>query len=92
MVAAAPKPEITRHAGQFGNLVGLRPVSITDTKTNKTTRIINNKTTRVIKITEQTWEKLRGFSHHYHDQPITYDEIIEELVDFYNKEHDQKWF
>ena len=85
-----PRTETTRHAGQFGNLVGLRPVSITTTTTtpnNKTrTRIITktNKT-KVIKITEQTWEKLRDFSHHYHDQPITYDEIIEELVDFYNE-------
>ena len=82
--------ESIRHGGQFGNLVGLRPISVTTTTTpnnNKTTKTrtkIINKQTKVVKITEHTWEKLRGFSHHYHEQPITYDEIIEELVDFYN--------
>ena len=55
-------------SSQFGNLVGLRCKTPTpNTKTKKT---------RVVRITEHTWEKLRDFSCKYHDQPITYDEIF----------------
>ena len=83
----APKTtETIRHAGQFGNLVGLRPISFTTTPTNKT------KKTRVVRITEHTWEKLKDYSHHYHDQPISYDEIFQELLDFYNEKHEIKYF
>jgi hypothetical protein len=72
-----------RYSGQFGNLVGLR----CKTPTPKTkTR------TRVIRITEETWKKLRDFSCKYHDQPITHDEIFCELVDFYNNEQNKKFF
>lgn len=89
MPSIATKESTKIYPGQFGNLVGLRPVtSIPTTTTPNKTR---TKKTRTVRITEHTWEKLRGFSHHYHDQPITYDEIIEELVDFYNNEQNKKY-
>jgi hypothetical protein len=91
----------------FGNLSGLRPI-INNTTTTTTTNqndndnnkiveddsAINNNTffTKIMKITPQTYERLKDFSHKYHSQPISYDEIFQELLNFYNKEHDQKYF
>ena len=90
---ASAKIAGTRYAGEFGNIVRLTPISVTTDDTTKT----NNKTlltkkTRVVKITEHTWEKLRDFSSKYHEQPISYDDIFEELVDFYNEKHEKKYF
>jgi hypothetical protein len=58
-----------------------------DTTTNNNTYF-----TKIMRITPQTYERLRDFSHKYHSQPISYDEIFQELLNFYNKEHDQKYF
>ena len=60
----------------------------TTTKKDKTT---SNKT-RIMRISEPIYEKLKDHSRKYHDQPISYDEIIEELCIFYNKNNDQKYF
>ena len=35
-------------------------------------------------------EKLKEFSRAYHDQPVSYDDIFQELVDFYAKHHEKK--
>ena len=81
-------------SNNFGNLVSLRPINF---GTNTTTTAINTKKckppkTRVVRITEQTWQKLKVFSRKEHDQPISYDDIFEELVDFYNIKHEIKYF
>ena len=85
----------------LGNLTGLRPV----TNTTTTDTIINYKTDeedngdiairyqyKTMKISYNIYEKLRDHIHKYHDQPISYDEIFQELLDFYNKEHEKKYF
>ena len=59
-----------------------------DSTTNNTTTYC----TKIMRITPETFEKLRDFSHKYHDQPISYDEIIEELCSFYNEHHEQKYY
>ena len=78
----------------FGNLSGLRPITTTNQNDNEweddiTTILVILK---IMRITPETFELLRNFSHKYHPQPISYYEIFQELLDFYNKEHEQKWF
>jgi hypothetical protein len=59
-----------------------------DSSTNKTTD--HNK---ILRITPNTFERLRQYSARNHSkQPISYDEIFNELLDFYNEKHEQKWF
>ncbi len=86
-------------------MTGLRPITTTTT-TNQPDNNNNNDNewaedddatsniyhTKIMRITPKTFERLRDFSHKYHPQPISYDEIFQELLDFYNKEHDQKHF
>jgi hypothetical protein len=86
----------------LGNLTGLRPINATttinqsdndddyvedDSTTNNTTYC-----TKIMRITPEIFEKLREFSHKYHNQPISYDEIIDELCTFYNEQHKPKSF
>jgi hypothetical protein len=71
----------------------VRPITTTNQNDNEweddiTTILVILK---IMGITE-TFELLRNFSHKYHPQPISYYEIFQELLDFYNKEHEQKWF
>lgn len=77
----------------MGKMSSLKPI-ITDT-TNTTTTTKRKtpppKKTRTMKISEPVYE-LCNHSRKYHDQPISYDEILEELCTFYNKNHEQKWF
>ena len=83
---------------QFGNLTGLRPITTTTNQSSNNNHEWedddDNNTcyTKIMRITSQTFERLRDFSHKYHLQPISYDDIFQELLDFYNKEHDQKYF
>lgn len=37
-------------------------------------------------------EKLKEFSRAYHDQPVSYDDIFQELVDFYANTMRKKLF
>ncbi len=87
----------------FGNLTGLRPINATTTTTIaidpdddeiEDDDITNNATycTKIMRITPQIFEKLTDHSHKYHDQPISYDEIIDELCTFYNEQHEKKYF
>lgn len=60
-----------------------------------TTTITNNNNSSSIKImgiSYNIYEKLREHSRKYHNQPISYDDIFEELYTFYNKNHEQKYF
>jgi hypothetical protein len=60
--------------------------------------IQNNKedTTKIMRISYETYSKLREFSRKKHDIPTSYDDLIIELVDFYNsekqKEETNKYF
>ena len=86
----------TERFGGIGRLVNLNPINFTITNTDTTTNI-KRKTPppkmRTMKISEQVHELLRNHSRKYHNQPISYNEIIEELCKFYNEHHDQKyWF
>jgi hypothetical protein len=56
-------------------------------KSNDTTT-----TTKIMQISLHSWELLQNHSRKYHDQPISYDEIIKELCSFYNEKHEQKYF
>jgi hypothetical protein len=87
----------------FGNLTGLRPVTnnTTNTTAPTTNTIIDQDkdedddlptTYKTMKISYNIYEKLRDHSHKYHDQPISYDEIIDELCTFYNEQHEKKYF
>jgi hypothetical protein len=89
----------------LGNLTGLRPINTTTTNQSDNNNdnddewkddndITTNNTcyTKIMRITPETFERLRDFSHKYHPQPISYDEIFQELLDFYAKEHDHKYF
>ncbi len=48
--------------------------------------------TKTMIISHASFELLCSHSRKYHNQPISYDEIIEELCTFYNANHKQKWF
>jgi len=79
-------------------LNGFRPItnSTTNQKDNKVEddSATNNTTycTKIMRITPGTFEKLRDFSHKWHKQPISYDEIIDELCTFYDEQHKLKYF
>ena len=78
---------------KFGNLVSLKRIS-----TTALNQFDNNEddddfpTYKTMKISYNIYEKLRDHSHKYHDQPISYDEIIDELCTFYNEQHKPKYF
>lgn len=91
----------------LGNLTGLKPINTTPTNTNTKTidqqendvdefddDTITNNTyySKIMRITPQTFEKIREYSYKYHNQPISYDEIFQELLDFYNEKHQIKYF
>ena len=44
--------------------------------------IINNNSSKTIRISHETYVKLREHSSKYHDQSISYDEIFQDLLDF----------
>ena len=58
-----------------------------DSATNNTTYH-----TKIMRITPDTFDKLRDHSHRFHKQPISFDEIIDELCTFYEEQHKQKYF
>ena len=83
----------------FGNLCNLRPVSSTSTTTATTDTIVEDDNTnqytdfntKIMKITNNTYLRLKAFSRrHYNIE--TYDTIIKDLLDCYDKQHDQKYF
>jgi hypothetical protein len=49
-------------------------------------------TTKTMQISLKTYNKLQRFSRKQHseDYPLSYDEIIESLVSFWNEKHDTK--
>jgi hypothetical protein len=49
-------------------------------------------TTKLMQISLHSFELLQNHSRKFHDQPISYDEIIEELCKYWNSNHKQKWF
>jgi hypothetical protein len=69
----------------FGNLTTLKVIT-TDNNTNKVPK------SRVIRISEPVYQLLKDHSKKYHPQPISYDDIFEELCNYYNANHEQKWF
>jgi hypothetical protein len=79
----------------FGNLCNLRPVNNTTTTTEPEGDLTNQYTdlnTKIMKITLPTFERLKAHSRrHYNIE--TYDTIIKDLLDCYDKQHDndQKW-
>jgi hypothetical protein len=75
----------------FGNLTGLRPLNNTSTTTTTEHDNDDNKT-KIMQISKHSFELLQNHSHKYHDQPISYNECIEELCTFYNEQHGQKYF
>ena len=84
----------------LGNLVGLRqvvnpPPTITNTTTTKEVKQNQNKIpkpkTRTIRITEDTWLKLKDYSRANHTIPTSYDDLFQELVDFYNEQQEKKY-
>ncbi len=87
----------------FGNLTSLRPVS---TATNNTTinQSDNDKNdndtstnqytddnTKIMKITLNTFQRLKEHSRRYYNIE-TYDTIIRDLIDCYDKHNDTKWY
>jgi hypothetical protein len=52
--------------------------------------IQNDNKTKTMQISLHTFELLQKHSRKYNSQPISYDEIIEELCTFYNEQHEQK--
>jgi hypothetical protein len=84
----------------FGNLTGLRPVNTTSTveiedqedEDNENTTITNQYTdfnTKIMKITNNTYLRLKDHSRKYYDIE-SYDTIIKDLLDCYGKHNDQK--
>jgi hypothetical protein len=57
-----------------------------DKELDDTTTSTNNYYTKIMRITPATHERLREYSYKYHSQPLSYDEILQELLDFYAKE------
>ena len=86
----------TAHS-QLGKLVNMNPVSSTITTNTIPTRkqhrspTIKPKT-RTIRISEPIYDLLKDHSKKFHSQPISYDEIFEELCTYSNANHEQKWF
>jgi hypothetical protein len=74
----------------LGRYVGLRPITTTTITT--TEHDDNNNKTKIMQISLHSFNLLCNHSHKYHDQPISYDECIEELCTFYNKEHQTNYF
>jgi ABC-type phosphate/phosphonate transport system ATPase subunit len=64
-------------------------------KLGKMSSLISDKSTmtKTISISLHSFELLQNHSSKYHtleEQPISYDEIIQEVCNFYNKEHDEQ--
>jgi hypothetical protein len=52
----------------------------------------NNTTTKTMQISLHSFELLQNHSRKFHNQPMPYDDIIEELCNYWNENHEQKWF
>ena len=87
----------------LGNLTGLRSVTNTTAATTDTIIVdyeadeednddiaIHSHYYKTMKISYNIYEQLRDHSHKYQHQPISYDEIIDELCTFYNKQYEKK--
>ena len=70
---------VTKSNHGFGNLTNLKPVITTTTANTNKTNDTTKTTKKIMRISLETFEKLKNHSRKYHDQPISYDEIIEEL-------------
>jgi hypothetical protein len=83
-----------QHAGQFGNLVGLKPVNnIPTTNIETTTTKTRNKKpkipkTRIIRISEDLYQRFHSHSKRYYNVEI-YEFILNELLDCYEKHNEQ---
>src|SRR5688572_4319138 len=91
-----------KHAGKFGNLVGLRPcrsnlnfTSITTTRLREQNNINNNNkktTTRTMKISEQLYQRFVDHSRKYYNVE-SFETIIEDLLDNFDKHNpDKHWW
>ena len=78
----------TNHLG-LGKRISLRHI-VTTTSTVKKHK--KTPKTRTMKISEPAYELLRNHSRKYHEQPISYDDIIGELCNYWNAKHEQKYF
>jgi hypothetical protein len=86
-----------RYHGQFGNLVGLRPIkstTITPTTTTITKEHILNynnnkkkKNTKTMKISEQLHQRFLNHSRKYYEVE-TYETIQEDLLDCFDKHNE----
>lgn len=68
----------------FGKLIGLRPITTTDNQ-------YTYDNTKIIKVTEPTYERLRDHSSRYYNGE-SYDTIIRNLLDYYEESHDRIHF
>jgi hypothetical protein len=51
----------------------------------------NTTATKLMQISLHSFELLQNHSRKFHEQPISYDEIIEELCNFWNEQHKTKY-
>ena len=96
----APRTEESiRHAGQFGNPVGLRPspdnlnfTSITTTRLRKCTRNSDKNTTKTMQISGQLYQRFLDHSSKYYNVE-SYETIIKDLLDNFDKHNqDKRWY
>jgi hypothetical protein len=60
-------------------------------ESTKTNQQYTDANTKIMKITLDTFERLQNHSRRYYNIE-NYDTIIKNLIDHYDKSHDQKWF
>ncbi len=85
VITIDPTTTTTTTINQSGN--NKEEIIEDDSSTNKTTD--HNK---ILRITPNTFERLRQYSARNHSkQPISYDEIFNELLDFYNEKNETKY-
>ena len=75
--------------GEFGRYTTLRTIPAdTDTDTN------TDQKTKTMQISFHSFQLLQNHSMEYHaaeDQPISYDQCLQELCNFWNLKHNQKY-
>ena len=75
----------------FGNLTNLKPVIPAVVAAEEDTN--TNTDQKIMQISLHSFQLLQNHSIEYHtaeDQPISYDQCIQELCNFWNLEHGQK--
>ena len=72
------------HLG-LGKRIGLNPISTNNNDNDDN----NNK--KIMQISIKTYSRLQEFSRKHHNIPTSYDDLMIELVDFWNEKHEQKY-